>query len=113
MMRADEERKTEIAQIKMKRKEDVEENTQKRLVEDKEIKLRVAMERQTKANQKTSENEISCHQKIGLVGATDKCGTCKCAVHVGEDVFGCLLCYKRYHISCGPIGPICDSCLVK
>ena len=75
-------------------------------MEEKERKLRVVMDRQTKANQKASETEISCHQKIGLVGARNKCV-------VGEDVFGCLLCYKRYHISCGSLGPICDSCLMK
>ena len=71
-MRADEEKKSEVAQMKMKRKADVEENKQKRLMEEKERKLRVVMDRQTKANQKAREREISCHQKIGLVGARNK-----------------------------------------
>ena len=70
------------------------------------------MERQIKLIRKPArEKEISFHQKIGLVGTRDKCEICKCVV--GKEVFGCLLCYTRYHISCGPLGPICDSCLMK
>ena len=57
------------------------------------------------------EGDITSSEYIGLVGTSDKCGTFKCVV--GEDVFGCLLCYKQYHLSCGPLGPICYSCLMN